>query len=158
MKKLPIVAALMASSAAAAEPVKLKPLVDARLRYEKVDQAGLPDRADALTARIRSGIQASKGHWSALVEAEGTLALIEDYNSGTNGKTGYPNVIDPQNIELNRAQIRYVGGHGFFATAGRQLLDLADECFVGSSSFRQNQQTFDAVRVQRVVPRGRCSM
>ena len=154
MKTLPIVAALLASSAAAAEPVKLKPLVDARLRYEKVDQAGLPNRADALTARIRSGVQASKGYWSALVEAEGTLALIEDYNSGTNGKTSYPNVIDPQNIELNRAQIRYAGGHGFSATAGRQLLDLADERFVGSSSFRQNQQTFDAVRVQRVVPKG----
>ena len=34
------------------------------------------------------------------------------------------------------------------------MLELADERFVGSASFRQNQQTFDAVRVQRVVPKG----
>ena len=33
-------------------------------------------------------------------------------------------------------------------TAGRQLVELADQRFVGSSSWRQNQQTFDAVRVQ----------
>ncbi|WP_052215804.1 alginate export family protein [Sphingomonas sp. ERG5] len=133
--------------AAQAQQVEFKPLVDARLRYEQVDQQGLADAADALTQRIRSGVQASKGPWSVLVESEATLAISEHYNSGTNGKAAYPLVIDPQNIELNRAQLRYAA-HGVTATAGRQLIELADQRFVGSSNFRQNQQTYDAARLQ----------
>ena len=106
MKILPVIAALLAGSSASAQPVTLKPLVDARLHYEHVEQAGAASQAEALTVRIRPGVQASTGRWSALVEAEGTLALVEDYNNGTNGRIGFPNVIDPQNIEFNRAQIR----------------------------------------------------
>jgi hypothetical protein len=33
-------------------------------------------------------------------------------------------------------------------TLGRQLVELADQRFVGSASWRQNQQTFDAARIQ----------
>ncbi len=135
------------SQTAHAQQVELKPLVDARLRYERVDQDGLADAADALTLRIRNGVQASRGPWSVLVESEATLAITEQYNSGTNGKVAYPLVVDPQNIELNRAQLRYAA-HGITATAGRQLIELGDQRFVGSSNFRQNQQTYDAARLQ----------
>ncbi len=55
-------------------------------------------------------------------------------------------VADPQNIEINRAQIRYAA-HKASITAGRQVLDLADQRFVGPAPWRQNEQTFDAVRV-----------
>ena len=34
-----------------AEPIKFKPLIDTRLRYENVDQTGIAREADALTAR-----------------------------------------------------------------------------------------------------------
>lgn len=57
-------------------------------------------------------------------------------------------MIDPPNLELNRAQIRYAPKGGLAITAGRQLLEIGDQRFVGSSNFRQNQQTFDAVRLQ----------
>ncbi len=40
--------------------------------------------------------------WSALIEGEGVIALAHGYNDGTNGKTLYPLVVDPENIELNR--------------------------------------------------------
>lgn len=138
-------AIMLWGSAASAQAVDIKPLIDARLRYENVDQAGIADDADALTIRVRSGLQFSTGKWSAVVESEATLAAIENYNNGTNGKTAYPNVIDPQNIELNRAFLRYTDG-ATSVTAGRQLLELADERFVGMGNFRQNQQTFDAIR------------
>ena len=138
--------ATMAATPALAQEVRLTPLVDARLRYEQVDQDGIADQSDALTVRLRSGVQASDGPFSLLVESEATLALDPHYNDGVNGKA-LPLVADPQNVELNRAQLRYAD-HGVAVTAGRQLLELADQRFVGSSSWRQNQQTFDAVRVQ----------
>jgi len=140
-------AAVLIAPAARAQDVRLAPVIDARLRWERVDQDGLPDRADAVTARLRSGIRAEAGRLQALVESEATLAVVERYNSGTNGLVRYPLVIDPEDIELNRAQLRYRAGQ-VTATAGRQLLELADQRFVGSATFRQNQQTFDAARLQ----------
>jgi len=147
MKSLPLLAAALLGSAASAQDFSVKPLLDARLRYENVDQDGIARQADALTLRVRPGLQLSDGGWSALVEGEATVAIDKHYNDGTNGKTSFPLVADPRNAELNRAQVRYAA-MGFAVTAGRQLVELADQRFVGSSSWRQNQQTFDAVRVQ----------
>lgn len=131
--------------AAHAQDVTLKPLIDARLRYEHVDQDGIADTADAATLRVRSGVQASTGPWSALVESEATIGISNRYNDGLNGRP-LPLVADPQNIEINRAQLRYTA-HKASITAGRQVLDLADQRFVGPAPWRQNEQTFDAVRV-----------
>jgi hypothetical protein len=130
---------------AQAQDITLKPLIDARLRYEHVDQDGIADQADAATLRVRSGVQASTGPWSALVESEATIGIANHYNDGLNGRP-LPLVADPQNIEINRAQIRYAAHKGSI-TAGRQVLDLADQRFVGPAPWRQNEQTFDAVRV-----------
>lgn len=142
-----VAAAVVGSTAAHAQEIEVIPLVDARLRHEHVEQNGLPLTADAVTLRIRPGIEAKAGPWSALVEAEGTLPFATGYNDGLNGKAAYPLVADPRNLELNRAQIRYAQG-GLTATAGRQRLELADQRFVGPAAFRQNEQTFDAARVQ----------
>jgi hypothetical protein len=142
-----VAAAAVLSAAAHAEEIEFTPLVDARLRHEHVEQGGLPQTADAVTFRVRPGVEAKAGPWSALVEAEGTLPFAAGYNDGLNGKVGYPLVADPRNLELNRAQIRYTSG-GVTATAGRQRIALADERFVGPAAFRQNEQTFDAARVQ----------
>lgn len=139
---------------ACAQEAAIKPLVDARLRYEATEQDGLPEQADALTLRVRPGIQATKGMWSVLVEGEANLAIADDFNDGTNGKTAFPLIADPPNLELNRAQIRYAGADGLALTAGRQRLEFADQRFVGSAGFRQNEQTFDAVRVQWGKPKG----
>jgi hypothetical protein len=147
IKPFAMLTGLLLSGTACAQDVKLKPLVDARLRYEHVDQAGIALPADALTLRVRPGVEPSSGPWSALAEGEATLAIGRQYNDGLNGKTQFPLVADPRNVELNRAQIRWAS-KGASVTAGRQLLELADQRFVGSSSWRQNQQSFDAVRLQ----------
>jgi len=148
MKSLPLLAAVLLASAASAQDFTLKPLLDARLRYENVDQTGIAQHADAVTLRLRPGLQVSDGSGlSALIEGETTLVFDTHYNDGTNGRTPLPLVADPRNAEINRAQIRYAG-KDFAITAGRQLVELADQRFVGSANWRQNQQTFDAVRVQ----------
>ncbi|MGE5721064.1 MAG: alginate export family protein, partial [Sphingomonadales bacterium] len=144
---LAVTAAAAASPAVAAE-VKVKPLLDGRLRYENVDQQGFPREADALTLRLRPGAELTAGDWSLLVEGEGTWAIVEGYNSGLNGKTARPLVPDPENLELNRLQIQYRGLPKTLLTAGRQRINLEDQRFVGSVGWRQNEQTFDAVRAE----------
>jgi len=141
-------AALFLAGQADAESVELQPIADARLRYEHVDQADLPRNADAVTLRVRSGLSASAGKISALVEAQGMLAINDRYFDGLHGgASDRPLVADPQNINLSRAQLRYQAG-GFALTAGRQNIALDDERFVGGAAFRQSIQTFDAVRTE----------
>lgn len=143
--------ALIAAALAAPAPAlgqELKPLADMRLRYEHVDQEGLPDEADALTYRIRAGAELKWSDWSLLAEGEGTAALVEQYDSGLNGKTQYPIVADPENIELNRLQLQYRGLKKSVFTLGRQRINIEDQRFVGSVGWRQNEQTFDAARIE----------
>ena len=139
---------LAGAGTAQAEPITFKPLVDARLRYENVDQDGSARDADAVTVRARTGFELSSGPWSVLAESEATLAIDENYNSGLNGKTAYPLVADPQNVELNRLQLQYRGLPKTVVTAGRQLIGLDDQRFVGLAAWRQNEQTFDAARIE----------
>jgi hypothetical protein len=149
MRKSIITLALLAStSPALAKPVVIKPIIDARLRYENVSQSPLARDADAITARVRAGFEAKSGDFSLLAEAEGTLAISENYNSGLNGRTTFPVVADPQNIELNRLQLQYRGLPKTVITAGRQRINLDDQRFVGSVGWRDNDQTFDAARIE----------
>lgn len=135
-----------------AQDIVFKPIIEARLRYETVDQDGPAPLtssrdADAVTVRLRAGGEISKGPFAFLAEGEGTLAIDEDYNSGVNGKTLYPVVPDPENVELNRLQLQY-RTKPLIVTIGRQRINLDDQRFVGSVAWRQNEQTFDAVRVE----------
>lgn len=139
-------AALAAPAAAA--PLTFKPLIDTRLRYENVDQVGIAREANALTARVRAGYELSSGPLSFLAEAEGTLAISEKYNSGLNGKGAYGLVADPENIELNRIQLQFKGFPKTVITAGRQRINLEDQRFVGAVGWRDNEQTFDAARIE----------
>lgn len=146
-RALLLLAGLATATPAAARTITLKPLLDARARYEHVEQDGLSDRAEAATLRIRSGVEAKAGGWSALVEAQGNLAIVGDYYDGVNGPATRPLVADPQNVALYRAQLQY-RTRGVAITAGRQRIVLDDERFVGAIGFRQNGQTFDAVRAE----------
>ena len=154
--KLKITALLLGSataiygSSAAADTITLKPSLDARLRYENVDTPTVD--ADAVTIRLRPGITAStKSGLSVLVEGEGTLAIDDNYRGAPFlPANGYAVVSDPENIELNRAQVQYKT-KTFTLTGGRQRINLDDQRFVGSVGWRQNEQTFDAVRAEATV-------
>jgi len=149
---LPTIAATPAAANAGdpvevADGVTIDPIVDLRLRYESVDQDSAADSADALTARLRAGFEVAADGFSFLAEGEGTLGLINDYNDTIpgNGVEPFPVVADPENIELNRLQIGYKKG-GYSLTVGRQRIILDNARFVGNVGWRQNEQTFDAVR------------
>lgn len=147
MKRLVLTGVLfVGASPVAAQTVTLAPVVDARLRYETVDQDGIADKADAVTMRVRAGVQATKGHWSALAVAQGNLVIVGDYYDGVNGAATRPLVADPQSIGLYIAQLQY-RTPAVAITAGRQRIALDDERFVGNAPFRQNAQTYDAVRI-----------
>ena len=146
-------ASLLAALPAAAQTVTLTPLAEARLRWERVDQGDLPNRSNAVTARVRTGLAATTGHWSALAEAQGNLAIVPDYFDGVHPDATRPLIGDPQSIGLYRAQVQYKSAP-LTLTAGRQRIVLDDERFVGAAQIRNNGQTFDAVRAELVPVRG----
>jgi hypothetical protein len=149
--------------AAPGDPVKVSdsvtidPIIDARLRYESVDQPATD--ADALTLRLRAGADVNIGSgFSLLAEGEGTLALVDNYNAfpfpiaDSQRRTAYSVVADPMNVELNRLQIQYKS-KPLTVTIGRQRINLDDQRWVGAVGWRQNEQTFDAARAEaRIGP------
>jgi len=125
-----------------------KPIFDTRLRYEGVDQTPMANDAEAVTLRTRLGFETGKAWETALlVEGDLIVPLTSDYNSTTNGETQYPIVADPETYEINRLQLVNTKLPGTTVTLGRQRIVLDDHRFVGNVGWRQNEQTFDALRV-----------
>lgn len=120
-----------------------------RTRYETVSQASQANDADAVTVRGRLGLSVKQGGFTIMAEGEGTFALVDDFNDTIpgNGIEPFPVVADPNSIELNRAFISYAQG-GNSVKVGRQRIIHANSRFVGNVGWRQNEQTFDAVRAQ----------
>jgi hypothetical protein len=54
---------------------------------------------------------------------------------------------DPESYEINRLQLTNTSLANTTITLGRQRINLDDQRFVGSVGWRQNEQTFDALRV-----------
>ncbi|HKQ14345.1 MAG TPA: alginate export family protein [Steroidobacteraceae bacterium] len=126
----------------------VKPILDTRLRYESVEQDGLADTAGAMTLRGRLGFETGKVLDTALLaEGEFVYPITEDYNSTTNGNSTYPIVADPRTSEFNRLQLTNTSLPLTTVTLGRQRIILDDHRFVGNVGWRQNEQTFDAIRV-----------
>lgn len=146
-------AALAVAGPACAQQIELKPVAEARLRYEHVDQHGLTQQADALTVRARAGLTASSGALSATLVGQGTLAVIDRYFDGFDKAANKPLVADPQNFALYIAQLQY-RTKALTLTGGRQKILLDDERFVGNVAFRDNGQTFDAVRAELTPAKG----
>ena len=121
-------------------------IVDSRLRYEHVEQDGLTD-ANAVTLRLRLGYEQQLfEHFKVLGEVEGVALLSDDFADTVRTRPGQAIVLDPEALEVNRLQAQYANG-GFTGTLGRQRIILNNARFVGNVGFRQNEQTFDALRL-----------
>ncbi|MEO6041328.1 MAG: hypothetical protein ABIP41_05470 [Croceibacterium sp.] len=59
MNKLLFASTCLAAAPALADVAKIKSIVDARLRYESLDQIGRPKDADTFAARLRGGFEAN---------------------------------------------------------------------------------------------------
>jgi len=123
--------------------------INGRLRYEYADQDGRED-SNAFTLRNRAGFETNfLKEISFLAEVENTWAILgeDEYNPFPGpGKTI---IADPENIELNRLQLSF-NSEEFQskATVGRQSIILDDWRFIGDVGWRQNNQTYDAVRFE----------
>jgi hypothetical protein len=130
-------------------------IVDLRARYESVDQDGFGAKADALTNRLRAGLQTAPLKGTSFL-AEGVVIddLVEDYNSTVNGHGQYPVVADPADFAaINRLAVINKSLDRTTLTFGRQRLTLDDHRFVGNVGWRQHEQTFDGLRAQWAAPK-----
>ncbi len=130
-----------------------KAAVSLRYRFEYVSDdfvAGPEAQASTLrtTLGYRSGVYRN---FSLFAEAENVSVIGDDrYNnrgagSLSNGVTDRPVVADPALTELNQAYLRWDDGETQ-VTVGRQEIPLGDQRFVGPVGWRQNHQSFDALR------------
>ena len=149
-------ALLVLAQGAAADPIsgalgEIKPIIEARLRYENVDQLGVASTANALTARLRAGVQTGKAWNTSLLAEVGWVGALEDAYRADNAvvgvRTTYPVVADPKEFVINRLQLTNTSIANTTITLGRQRINLDDQRFVGNVGWRQNEQTFDALRV-----------
>jgi hypothetical protein len=125
-------------------------IIDLRARYESVEQGGFASEAEALTNRLRAGFQTAPLKGTAFL-AEGVIVddLVDDYNSTTNGNAQYPVVADPADFTaINRLALINKSLDRTTLTFGRQRIIHDDQRFVGNVGWRQNEQTFDALRAQ----------
>ena len=138
--------ALTATASAESKKIEGDAIINLRLRTEYVDQDGL-DETTALTLGGRFGYEIKTANgWSALVEGEAVGHLTDEFSDTINSVPGKAIIADPEAFELNRLQIAWKG-EDFNATLGRQRIIFDDARFVGNVGFRQNEQTFDALRL-----------
>jgi hypothetical protein len=143
-----------------------KPMLEVRTRYEHWDQtktATLTENGQQLTTRARFGWEtASYKNFKALVDFEnvtwlGPVRFAITANGGPplNGadKAKYPAINDPEGTELNRLQLAWTPSKAAQVTLGRQRIQLDDSRFVAAAPWRQDEQTFDAVRID--IDKGR---
>jgi len=127
-----------------------KATMDMRVRYEGVTQDNTLDDATALTVRTRLGYKTGDFmNISGFLEMSNVTSLTadEDYNSKTNGNTGYSVIADPTNTILNRAYLDYTGIADTTLRYGQQRIIYDNARFIGNVGWRQTEQTYTAFRV-----------
>jgi hypothetical protein len=147
-----------------------KLLLEVRARYEYVDQAKtatLTETAKAATVRTRLGWETGEFHGlKGLVEFEDVRQVGSEHfavnvpgatTPPLNGadKARRPLVNDPDVTELNRLQLSWTPSAAASFTVGRQRILIDDQRFVGNVGWRQDEQTFDAVRAELAYGRFR---
>jgi hypothetical protein len=130
--------------------------LDLRYRLENVEQDGMTETADASTLRFRLNLTSgAAGGFSGMVQLDHVEALgSEQYNDTRNGKVEFPVVPDPEGTDLNQLWLQYRGARETLLRLGRQTIALDDERFISLVGWRQNEQSFDALRLEtQALPR-----
>ena len=156
----PVLALLLAAAPAAAEETGGfirggDAALDLRYRFETVEQDDKPSTAEANTLRIRGRLESGVAHgFKALVELDHIEAIGDPrYDDTRNGLTNYPVIADPQGTDFNQYWLQWRGAKETGVRAGRQRITFGNERFVGAVGWRQNEQTFDALRLDtKAIP------
>jgi len=139
-----------------------KLLLEVRGRYEFVDQkktSVLTRNGEAATVRTRLGWESAD--WNGLrglIEFEDVRQVGPEHfqvqvpgatAAPLNGaaKARYTIINDPDGTELNRLQLSWTPSAAFSGVIGRQRILIDDQRFVGNVGWRQDEQTFDAARI-----------
>lgn len=123
--------------------------LDLRYRFENVEQDDKPETADASTLRIRLDLTSGEVRgFSGFLELDHVEAIGNvHYDDTRNGRIEYPVVADPEGTDLNQAWLQYRGAKETVLRLGRQKIAIGNERFVGPVGWRQNEQSFDAIRL-----------
>ncbi len=127
-------------------------LFNQRLRYEYADFQGGLQSSNALTLRTRIGYETPKLYGMYLLgEYENTWAInYSDYQAFPSATANKSLIPDPRNNELNQLFFGYEGWNSGFKV-GRQEINLDNQRYVGAVAWRQNEQTFDAIRFETEI-------
>ncbi|WP_372779736.1 alginate export family protein [Litorivivens sp.] len=122
-----------------------------RLRFEDVSQDNAAKDASALTLRTHLGYETGTlSGFSAKIELEDTR-IVAGQGDYTVGPTGYnPGefsvIADPEHTELDQGYVQYKA-KGVTAKLGRQVVTYDGHRFIGHVGWRQDRQTYDALRL-----------
>lgn len=141
---------------ACASSVAQDPSIDTtggiRIRYETAESASAARQSDALTMRTSVGATWEPARrWSLSAEVETVTLLTGRYDDGEGPPEARPVIPDPEFVGLNQLHVDLRPTDGSSVRVGRQLISHADERFVGSIGFRQNDQSFDAARLEMQI-------
>ena len=126
-----------------------------RARYSNADFAGLK-RSNAGTIRTRVGY-GSKPIFglSGFVEMENIVAVDRDayFDAIAPNERGRSVIADVEDTEVNQVYGKFQKKEwlGLTAIVGRQRIKLDDDRWIGNVGWRQNEQTFDAGRIQTTL-------
>jgi hypothetical protein len=133
--------------------------LNARARYENVDQEGGTPGAHAETLRTRFGFTTAPVYGvQGMIEAENvTAASKKTYAPGPGSPVQRDIIADPTGTEINQAWLAYAYSTTNFSASvkgGRQMITLDNQRFVGNVGWRQNSQTFDAAALKLAPLKG----
>ncbi|MFQ5512869.1 MAG: alginate export family protein [Myxococcota bacterium] len=124
-----------------------------RYRFEYKDDHVANSRAKSSTLRTTLGYRTASlfGLGGYLQFEDITPIGSENYNDGgTNRRTKYATVVDPEGTEVNQAYAFFNGPKDIpvlqdtLLQYGRQSIEYDDQRFIGTVPWRQNLQTYDA--------------
>ena len=126
-----------------------------RYRFENVDQDDFNKDANASTLKARLSFKTDDNlNFGLFTEFDTVIAFgKEQYNSGQ-GTSGperaiYPIIADPDGTEVNQAYLSYKGFPDTLLKFGRQRILIDNQRFVGGVGWRQNEQTYDGISIDK---------
>lgn len=117
-----------------------------RARYADLEDAGQPGSSASILLRATVASDWTN-QFKTLLEVDHVQAFLKDEYSDGVRFNGKPTIPDVPGTEINRAFL-FLDLDQLKFRIGRQQLEFDDQRFIGSVSFWQNEQTFDALHAR----------